>query len=97
MCLAVVEGRLIARQTRWSVAPVSRVLRRSHLSRWRDLSQPHAVVRYEHPHPGDLLHLDIKGVTRFGKVVVRGDVRLLASESSLARVPCMSPWTITPG
>jgi Integrase core domain len=30
-------------------------------------------VRYEHPAPGDLLHLDIKGMTRFQQVVVRGD------------------------
>jgi transposase InsO family protein len=69
-------GYRIARQTGLSVATVSRILRRARLSRWRDLDPPVPVVRYEHPHPGDLLHLDIKGMTRFGEVVVRGDGRL---------------------
>jgi transposase InsO family protein len=46
------------------------------LSRWRDLHPPAPIVRYEHPHPGDLLHLDINGMTRFGEVKVRGDGRL---------------------
>ena len=35
-----------------------------------------ARVRYEHPRPGDLLHLDIKGMTRFFQVSLRGDGRL---------------------
>jgi transposase InsO family protein len=65
-------GYRIARETSLSVATVSRILRRAHLSRWRDLVPRPPVVRYEHPHPGDLLHLDIKGMTRFGQVVVRG-------------------------
>ena len=69
-------GYLIARQTGVSVATVSRILRRAHLSRWRDLDPRPPVVRYEHPHPGDLLHLDIKGMTRFGEVSLRGDGRL---------------------
>ncbi len=34
------------------------------------------IVRYEHPRPGDLVHLDIKGMTRFGEVSLRGDGRL---------------------
>jgi transposase InsO family protein len=34
------------------------------------------VVRYEHATPGDLLHLDIKGMTRFSEVSLRGDGRL---------------------
>jgi transposase InsO family protein len=69
-------GYRIARETGLSVATVSRILRRVRLSRWRDLDPKPPVVRYEHPHPGDLLHLDIKGMTRFGEVVVRGDGRL---------------------
>jgi transposase InsO family protein len=69
-------GYRIARETGLSVATVSRLLRRVRLSRWRDLDPRPAVVRYEHPHPGDLLHLDIKGMTRFGEVAVRGDGRL---------------------
>ena len=69
-------GFWIARQTGVSVATVSRVLRRVRLSRWRDLVPRPPIMRYEHPCPGDLLHLDIKGMTRFGEVVVRGDGRL---------------------
>ena len=69
-------GYWIARQTGLSVATVSRILRRARLSRWRDLVPRPPVVRYEHERPGDLLHLDIKGMTRFGEVSLRGDGRL---------------------
>ena len=69
-------GYAIARQTKLSVATVCRILRRARLSRWRDLEPPVPVVRYEHPHAGDLLHLDIKGLTRFSEVSKRGDGRL---------------------
>ena len=65
----------IARSTGLSPATVSRILRRAHLSRWRDLHPRPPVVRYEHPFPGDLIHLDIKGMTRFQQVVWRGDGR----------------------
>ena len=69
-------GYEIARRTGLSPASVSRILRRAGLSRWRDLNPPPPVQRYEHPRPGDLLHLDIKGMTRFGEVMLRGDGRL---------------------
>lgn len=69
-------GYEIARRTGLSPATVSRILRRAKLSRWRDLNPPPPVQRYEHPRPGDLLHLDIKGMTRFGEVSLRGDGRL---------------------
>jgi transposase InsO family protein len=69
-------GYEIARRTGLSPASVSRILRRARLSRWRDLNPPPPVQRYEHPRPGDLLHLDIKGLTRFGEVSLRGDGRL---------------------
>src|SRR5271165_4120461 len=69
-------GYEIARRTGLSPATVSRVLRRARLSRWRDLNPPPPVQRYEHPRPGDLLHLDIKGMTRFSDVSLRGDGRL---------------------
>jgi transposase InsO family protein len=69
-------GYEIARRTGLSPASVSRILRRAKLSRWRDLNPPPPVQRYEHPRPGDLLHLDIKGMTRFGQVSLRGDGRL---------------------
>ena len=69
-------GYEIARRTGLSPATVSRILRRARLSRWRDLNPPPPVERYEHPRPGDLLHLDIKGMTRFSEVSRRGDGRL---------------------
>ena len=69
-------GYEIARRTGLSPASVSRILRRAKLSRWRDLNPPPPVQRYEHPRPGDLLHLDIKGMTRFAEVSLRGDGRL---------------------
>jgi transposase InsO family protein len=65
----------IAKSTGLSPATVSRILRRAGLSRWRDLHPLPPVVRYEHPFPGDLLHLDIKGMTRFQQVCWRGDGR----------------------
>ena len=58
----------IAHSTGLSPATVSRILRRARLSRWRDLHPLPPVVRYEHPLPGDLLHLDIKGMTRYQQV-----------------------------
>src|SRR5665213_1194642 len=70
------NGWSIAHDLDLSPATVSRILRRARLSRWRDLNPPPPVVRYEHPTPGDLLHLDIKGMTRFSEVSLRGDGRL---------------------
>ena len=69
-------GWRIARELALSPATVSRILRRARLSRWRDLHPQPPVQRYEHPAPGDLVHLDIKGMTRFGEVSLRGDGRL---------------------
>jgi transposase InsO family protein len=69
-------GYEIARRTGLSAASVSRILRRARLSRWRDLNPPPPIQRYEHPRPGDMLHLDIKGMTRFSEVSLRGDGRL---------------------
>jgi transposase InsO family protein len=68
-------GYQIAQATGLSPATVSRILQRAHLNRWRDLHPAPSVVRYEHPHPGDLLHLDIKGMTRYQRVSIRGDGR----------------------
>jgi transposase InsO family protein len=68
-------GYHIAQRTGLSPATVSRILRRARLSRWRDLHPLPPVVRYEHPFPGDLLHLDIKGMTRYQQVSIRGDGR----------------------
>jgi len=68
-------GYEIARRTAISPASISRILRRVRLSRWRDLHPAPPVVRYEHAAPGDLLHLDIKGMTRFQQVSWRADGR----------------------
>ncbi len=38
----------------------SRILRRAGLNRLRSLDPPSPVIRYEHNHPGDLIHFDIK-------------------------------------
>jgi transposase InsO family protein len=70
------NGWRIARDLGLSPATVSRILRRARLSRWRDLVPPPPVHRYEHAAPGDLLHLDVKGMTRFSEVSLRGDGRL---------------------
>src|SRR6202795_2019362 len=65
----------IAQATCLSPATISRILQRAHLNRWRHLHPAPPVVRYEHPAPGDLLHLDIKGMTRYQQVSIRGDGR----------------------
>jgi len=54
-----------------SRATVSRILRRLHLSRIRDLEPAAPILRYEHAAPGDLLHLDIKKIGRFHAVGCR--------------------------
>jgi transposase InsO family protein len=60
-------GLRIAQQTGLSRATVSRILRRLKLSRIRDLEPKPPVQRYEHAHPGDLLHLDIKKLGRIAR------------------------------
>jgi transposase InsO family protein len=64
-------GLRISLTTGLSRATVSRILRRLHLSRMRDLEPPPAILRYEHAAPGDLLHLDIKKIGRFHAVGCR--------------------------
>jgi transposase InsO family protein len=67
----------IAAYLHLSPATISRILRRLHLNRWRDLDPAPPLVRYEYPHPGDLLHLDIKKLGRIGCVGhrIHGDRR----------------------
>ena len=60
-------GVRIAQTTGLSRATISRILRRNRLSRARDLDPPVPVIRYEHPHPGDLLHLDTKKLARIAR------------------------------
>jgi transposase InsO family protein len=58
----------IAAQLALSAATVSRLLKRSGLSRLSALSPPPPIQRYEYPAPGDLLHLDTKKLGRFHRV-----------------------------
>ncbi|HET6593196.1 MAG TPA: IS481 family transposase [Xanthomonadales bacterium] len=51
-----------------SKSTVGRVLARAGLSRLKDLEPSAPVVRYEHPHPGDLLHIDTKKLGRIERM-----------------------------
>jgi transposase InsO family protein len=61
------NGWRIAHELHLSRATVSRILRRAGLNRLRSLDPPPPVVRYEHKHPGDLIHFDIKRLARIVK------------------------------
>lgn len=72
---AVALGMKVLRQQQWtcaqiagavgvSAATAARILRRAGLSRRGRLGAPPLVQRYEHPRPGDLLHLDTKKLGR---------------------------------
>lgn len=61
-------GRHIALETGISPATVSRVLKRTGLSRLKDLAPAEPVRRYERKRPGELIHLDIKKLGRFNKI-----------------------------
>ena len=61
------NGWRIAHALGLSRATVSRILRRAGLNRLRSLDPPPPVVRYEHKHPGDLIHFDIKRLARILK------------------------------
>ena len=58
------NGWRIARELDLSRATISRILRRAGLSRLNSLDPPLPVMRYEHQHPGDMIHLDIKCLAR---------------------------------
>jgi transposase len=90
-------GYRIAQAIGLSPATVSRILQRAALHRWRDLHPRPPVVRYEHPFPGDMLHLDIKGLTRYQQVSIRGDGRRRGRRQFAAGRLSMSPSMITPG
>jgi transposase InsO family protein len=59
----LIQGR-IAASVGVSKSTVGRVLARAGLSRLKDLEPSAPVVRYEHPHPGDLIHIDTKKLGR---------------------------------
>jgi transposase InsO family protein len=58
----------IARSVGVSASTVSRVLARVGLSRLADLEPSEPLVRYEHSHPGDLLHIDTKKLGRIERM-----------------------------
>lgn len=60
-------GIRIAQATGLSRATVSRILTRLRLNKIRMLEPVVPIVRYEHPAPGDLLHIDIKKLARIHK------------------------------
>ena len=66
-------GCRIATYVQRSPATVSRILRRLKLNRIRHLDPAPPLQRYEHAAPGDLLHLDIKKLARFGRIGHRMD------------------------
>lgn len=61
-------GKEIARETGLSPSTISRILRAVRLSRARDLDPPPPARRYEHEHPGDMIHVDIKKLGRFERI-----------------------------
>jgi transposase InsO family protein len=60
-------GVRIAQSAGCSRATVSRVLTRLQLNTARSLEPTLPIIRYEHPAPGDLLHIDIKKLARIHK------------------------------
>jgi len=73
--LAIVELRRrrliqarIAASIEVSKSTVGRVLARAGLSRLKDLEPSEPVVRYEHAHPGDLIHIDTKKLGRIERM-----------------------------
>ncbi len=51
-----------------SKSTVGRVLKRAGLSRMSDLDPAEPIVRYEHEHPGDLIHIDTKKLGRIQRM-----------------------------
>jgi len=70
-------GPRIARELKLPPATVARILHRHGLRRLRDLQPAERVERYEHRHPGDLVHLDVKKLGRIERVGhrIHGDRR----------------------
>jgi hypothetical protein len=84
-----------AQATGLSRATVNRILTRLKLNQWKMLEPALPIVRYVHPSPGDLLHLDIK---KLGRIVKAGPshhpwTRLVAPAARYST----SLATITPG
>lgn len=84
-------GMQIARETGVSKATVSRILRRLGLNRLKALEPAEPVRRYEREHPGELIHIDIKKLGRFGRIGHRitGDRRKQSSTRGMRKG---KPW-----
>jgi transposase InsO family protein len=67
----------ISQQVQVPRSTVAALLARAGLNRLRRLTPPGPVQRYEHAHPGDLVHLDMKPLARIGAVGhrIHGDLR----------------------
>ena len=61
-------GKQIAAEVGVSAATVSRILRRLGLNKLSALEPAEPVRRYERERPGEMIHLDIKKLGRFGRV-----------------------------
>ena len=61
-------GKQIAAEIGVSPATVSRILKRLGLNKLSALEPAEPVRRYEREHPGELIHIDIKKLGRFGRV-----------------------------
>jgi transposase InsO family protein len=61
----------IAKDIGCSVSTVSRICARAGLSHLPSLEPARPIERYEHAHPGDLLHIDIKKLGRIGRMGYR--------------------------
>jgi hypothetical protein len=72
-------GKQIATEVEVSPATISRVLRRLGLNRIRDLALAEPERRYERESPGEIIHIDIKKLGRFGRV----DHRISGDRSGL--------------
>ena len=90
------NGWRIALELDLSRATVSRILRRAGLNRLRSLDPPPPVIRYEHKHPGDLIHFDIKRLARIRKPGHRVTGHRPGSREASATSICTSPSTTTP-
>ncbi len=68
----------IAQELELATSTVSRVLKRRGLGRlWRIEEEEHPPNRYEHSHPGSLIHIDAKKLGKIGKIGhrIHGDRR----------------------
>jgi transposase-like protein len=84
---------------------VHRVLVRHGMNRlaWLDRPSGRPIRRYEHPRPGDLVHLDVKKLGRIPKVVATvavaaptGWPTAAPTDQAAATTTCMPPSTTTP-